>query len=367
MKARFLRRGEVDKLAHFFSCAYGSQSALASPRFLAAYFSSESRPNDELCSSIVLDEGGGIVAHYGYIAADLWVGGRVVRHRWGVNAYTRPEARGVGLGRAVAQPIMELGGSFGVIGFSAATADFYEQSGFQLFGRERFRRWVRAFDARVFEAAALIGADVRTHVSPRRCSGTASAAIVPIDKDSELVVRHRGPSISPQLSMSRLRSRFLVHAFVDYEVWGRVDGDLVVALAAVRRERLQPSEIYASRIVDAWGAVSDLAGVVSHVVAVAAERSDAFVDFAVFGADDDTVWRDAGFDLLAGENLGLLPQLTSPVAPRANHEYVGLFSSDRETAEALRAATIADVRFTRADSDRDRLGRAADARAGSLS
>jgi GNAT superfamily N-acetyltransferase len=349
--------GDLPGLIEFFVHAYGARTIFRDSGFLRWYLG----PPDDMRSIIAVAPTGAIVGHYGALACQMLLDGRAVDMLWGVNAYTLPEFRGLGLGHKLFVPWLESAAMFGVIGFNARTAEFYERAGLQLFRRERFRRYARSFDARTSEVVERMGGDVERArevlVENPSVSSRASRAI---RDDADAIARvqwdHPPCALTAFRSPARLRWRYIEQSWLAYELATIVVDSAARAYVVTRRTPLEPTQYTATRIVDAFGDDDSLVDLFAYVSRRAAERGDLWIDFVATGRKLAAI--DAlEFVTLQDEDFGLLPQVTSPIQLRGNHEYVGIFSRDH--AARVRELAFDDVYLTRADSDRDRVARIA--------
>src|SRR5687768_6033190 len=102
---------------------------------------------------------------------------------------------------------------------------------------------------------------------------------------------------------------------------------------------------------------ADVGPLLAAVVAEADRRGDAYVELGQLGEQYETELSAHGFLPLREADAELVPFVFAPLQKRRNHEYLGLYSPDRELRERLQRLTLRDVYFTTADSDRDRAAR----------
>lgn len=339
--------GDVDRLVEFFAAAYGPTSVFTEPRFLRWFLGD----SDGGFQSIVALDEDTVVAHYGWLEqrTSFGAGGPELPLRWGVNAYTLPAHRGRGLGTQVIDPVLALPGVFGVIGFSEKTAEFYEQQGFNVFGRARMTRWVRLLGDRWVDAARLVGA-------PDERIAELRDAVRPVPAADAPPALPTGASLPPEPGLlSAVRDDdYLTWRFrsgpLPYDLQGHREG-LIVS----RRIRLEPSDVHVTRIVDLFGA--GVEPLLDGLIAQADARRDAYLELSQLGTRHADQLSARGFVPLRDADAELLPYVFSPVQRRPNHEYVGVCSADAALRAQLQQLRLSDVYFTSADSDRDRAAR----------
>jgi GNAT superfamily N-acetyltransferase len=341
--------GDLPAMRTFFAAAYGARSIFLDDDFVRWFLGN----NRELLSMIALAPSGEVVGHYGAVRTTALLDGARVSMLWGVNAFTLPDYRGVGLGEKLAAPWYRAADVFGVIGFSPATAAFYERCGFQLFSRRRFVRQARVLDERAFDLLVDLGIDV-DHA--REMLPVIASTRQPTRAISRELTGDLEPA-APDVALTTLRDReyvdwrFRNQRWLSYDVLTINDAKRTRAYVATRRTRLEPTAHHAVRIVDACGEPEAIADLVSAVVATARARGDTWVDFAATRVLEGL----EGFATLVDDDTALLPSVTSPMQHRPNTEFVGLYSTTRATR--LSQLAFDDVYFTRADSDRDRAAR----------
>ncbi|MBK7864650.1 MAG: GNAT family N-acetyltransferase [Archangiaceae bacterium] len=351
-EVRWAQERDAEHLSAFFAKAYGAQSVLTDLGFLRWYLGS----SDGFNSVIAVERAGDVVAHYGALRVPFRLADATVELWWGVNAFTLPSHRGRGLGQEVVAPIMERAELFGVIGFSPQTANFYEREGFNLFSRRRFSRYARVLREETFGLAPLYAESsdrVRARLPLRPWSTEEE-----LPRDGRLM---RGTTDVPGVIATTLRRQdYLQHRFSHapaprYQMFTSSSGD---AFVCFRVARLFPTGLSSLNVVDASGSVEAVRELLRRVLSAAAHLRCAYVDFVAWGGPYGDVMRDLQFETLEEDEVGLLPLLTSPIAPRDNHEYLGLYS--RAHHGAVHRLNSSDVYLTRADSDRDRAARLSD-------
>ncbi|MBA3454743.1 MAG: GNAT family N-acetyltransferase [Deltaproteobacteria bacterium] len=362
---RRARMDDVPALQQFFQQSYGPDTVFKSADFLQWFLggvSSVDTSSPELLNAYVALDGARVVAHYGYIPTRLRVGGSEVPHVWGVNAYTLPEVRGEGLGRKLVDVVRAQFESFGVIGFSSSTADFYASLGFNVFEKRRFRRHVLVLQPEIADIVALIG--TTEHPGAEKLTRMASlphttAAASTADPDSwiDAVPSALEAICSPVRDRAWLRWRFSPRSLLDYQTRYLVSSLVDRAMIAFRTVALPPTRHVMTRVVDLFGDLASSRALLLETCLRARDAGHIYVELSSMGSLYDELLQELGFVLLEDDEQSCLPLLTSPVAFKSNTEYVGLSSrGDDPLTRSLRSES---VYFTSADSDRDRRGRLA--------
>lgn len=366
-RIRWAFPSDIPSLASFFRKAYGEDTVFSSEPFLRWFFGSE-RDTSHLLSVIAVDRSGGVVAHYGGVRSEIELDGQALSLVWGVNSFTLPEHREEGLGGSLVRFLMGKYDVFGVISFTPKTAEFYEKNSFYLFDRQRFRRFVAVLDPQTLAMANLISADVarlRDLLGEARVPITAGASgsqeLCPESFCTRIppsgISHPREVRMTSRRSPDFLRWRFFSFPHPRYEAlaWPSSRDEVCAGWLVARRERIYPTEMHMTRIVDLWGQDEKLEVLLRALLARCRGRGDAFVDCSLFGAWCEHLLDRLGFVRLADEDVALLPQVTCPAEPRPNNDFVGLFSERYGTR--IRTVDWSEAYFTRMDSDRDRLSR----------
>lgn len=354
---REARETDLPALATFFRRAYGETTVFQDHAFLRWYFL-RSNGDAGLESLVAAKPDGTVAAHYGGLTGRLVLRGRPVSMVWGANAFTLPEYRGSGLGGLLVEQMMERHDVFGVIGFTPKTAEFYAQTGFNVFGRQRFVRHTLALSEAMYDVARAIGTEEQRLrellPAPAGLLADEGATLVGPEAARELSWPSGGPFEATTLrDLPHLQRRFFAHPYIAYRCLAMVEGNRVHAALFTRREALLPTENAVVRIVDLFGDARQIPALLRAAAAQARAECACFIDAALFGEAYTPALAEAGFVALREDDAALLPQVTSPIEARPNQEYLGLFSRRYSTE----IASLANVHFTRADSDRDRIAR----------
>jgi hypothetical protein len=363
-KIRNLRSNDVDALIVFFVKAYGKQTPFRSKTFLKWYFKLPRTPQWEKQTTwIALDNSGSVVSHYGCLAYDLIMKGKQLSIMWGVNAFTLPDWRGKGINSEIVEQLTNVNEINGVIGFTKATADYYQNSGYNIFSFERFKRYIYVLsEAKTKKVVRFIEQDVElfnelslTKQEPEIYVDTNS--IIKICRDN---LRRYKLSLDYTKKVTTLRDheylmwRFMGNPFVNYQLFACMKDNSVQALVVCRFEQLKPLPYKACRIVDLYGSEAGVRQLITYIKSRAKEMGCIYIDFSKAGNSYENILRKCGFISLENENCALLPQISSPIGQRPNNEYFGLQS--KNYSAVIKRLSSKDIYFTRADSDRDRLG-----------
>lgn len=136
---------DLAELERFFVKAYGAETIFQDDRFINYYFPIQDDAG--LCPCIIgTTPAGEIVSHYGLLHSGLMVMNKTYPMAWGVNAYTLPEWRGKGINTKILAHVKRHSEIHGVIGFTREAAAFYDKIGYNLFGYERFDRYIHVLD-----------------------------------------------------------------------------------------------------------------------------------------------------------------------------------------------------------------------------
>lgn len=347
---------DFDSLSRFFRQAYGHGTVFQDHEFIRWYLGIPERPG-RIESLIAVDSGGQILAHYGGIPFQIMLLGEPISAVWGVNAFTLPKWRGMGIGNSLVEKMKSRYDVFGVIGFTPKTADFYAASGFNVFEKRRYERFVFPLTEGVWEASAMVGGDpdvVRGMFPIKRPVQLGHQNVEVIGKDSFAQLNW---SPTPNLDATSYRNRswvgyrFFDNRYVSYRCLAIIEQQNVCAALFTRKEPLMGTRFQIDRIIDMFGDVSLASELLSALVERARYEDLICVEGSIFGGTFESAFSKAGYIRLQGDDVSLLPQVTSPVESRPNHEFVGLFS-ERFTKEI---ENLRRVHFTRADSDRDRV------------
>jgi hypothetical protein len=351
----------IDELILFFKKAYGEETIFRSKLFLDWYFNKKIPGSVPMNKCLIgVSSANEIVSHYGGLDSELLIDNIIFPIVWGVNAYTFPEWRGMGINSEIVDRITENNTINGVIGFSEKTAMFYDTIGYNTFRHNRFSRFYRIIDiAKTKEVVEYIGQSVGgLRCEQEKYSTDANASIVRIDKNNYTKFTldfDVNILVTTNRSYEYIKWRFLLNPFINYHVFGFKNDNAITSYIVCRAEQLQPFPYKALRIIDIFGADREIECLLTHVSCWSFSLRHIYVEFSVFGRIYNDVLRRSGFSRLIDDECATLPQTCFPITKRSNIEYVGLQS--KKFDDLIRSLTIDNVYFTRMDSDRDRVAK----------
>ncbi len=361
MKTRYAKINDIDKIKNFFSTCYSQETVFKNKEFLYWYFSALDGDKSIMKKCILSQSNDGvIVSFYGGLQRYLKFGDKSIPFVWGVNAYTLPKWRGKGLNGSIVKQLMKNNEINGVIGMNYKTAQYYVNVGYNMFDMNTFDRYVLVLNKKTFDIIRNIGQnvnlakhllDVYNQNVSAKVSNIVKLKQAVIDKnDLELDVNI---FVSIDRNMSYLKHRFINNEFINYRIFARVRENKILGYIASREEILHPYKQKAYRMIDIYGNEMQIFSLLQYIIYDAKKRGNLYIDFSMFGILYRDVMQESGFSILKGKNVCLLPQVTSPVENRPNHEFIGLQSI--KFNDDIMTLNQDDVYFTRADSDRDRL------------
>lgn len=362
---RFVKETDLESLRRFFVKAYGKYTVFQNSGFLNWYFNQKSDRNAFMKSCVIaVNNNDEVVSHYGGLSYTLMLHDNPVSIVWGVNAYTLPEWRKLGINSKLFIEMINRHDMLGVIGMPFNAPAFYQNLGFNIFNKQTLNRYVLILDVKTFEVVKTIKQDVNQakklfdvilydyyNVSKEKGNNVIQISKENFNKftvDFDYKI-----SATTQRDINYLKWRFIDNPYIDYRLIAYISENKILAYAAVRRERLNPTNYYATRMVDLYGNDNFISKIIKEIVLHAKINNDIFVDFCAFGIKYQTNLTDLGFTRLQNENVSLLPQVTSPIENRPNHEFIVLFSNKYKNE--IEKLTEEEVFFTRADADRDRI------------
>ena len=361
MKTRYVKNDDLEKIKRFFISCYGKETVFQDESYLNWYFSSPKGYNPIMNKCIIaLQEEKKIVSFYGGLERSLSLGNKSIPFVWGVNAYTLPKWRGQGLNGGIVKRLMLNNEINGVIGMNANTAQYYENVGYNMFDMRTFDRYVLVLNKKTFDIIKNIGQDVKL-AKTLFCIYNEDY----FPNESNIIELKRGVFekndlnfdvdifVSINRDLSYLKHRFIDNKFINYRIFAYVTENKILGYIASREEILHPYKLKAYRIIDMYGNSIQVYSLLQYIIYDAQKRNNLYIDFSMFGHLYRDVMREAGFAILEGKDICLLPQVTSPVKNKPNHEFIGIQSIKYN--DDIMILNQNDVYFTRADSDRDRL------------
>ncbi len=361
MKTRYVKNNDLDKIKNFFVSSYSEKTVFQDKEFLSWYFSSLDSDKSIMKKCIISQsDDGRIISFYGGLQRYLKLGDKSIPFVWGVNAYTLPKWRGKGLNGSIVKQLMENNEINGVIGMNYKTAQYYVNVGYNMFNLMTFDRYVLVLNKKTFDIIKNIGQDVKL---AKTLFCIYNEDFFP--NESNIIELKRGVFekndlnfdvdifVSINRDLSYLKHRFIDNKFINYRIFAYVTENKILGYIASREEILHPYKLKAYRIIDIYGNSIQVYSLLQYIIYDAQKRNNLYIDFSMFGHLYRDVMREAGFAILEGKDICLLPQVTSPVKNKPNHEFIGIQSLKYN--DDIMILNQNDVYFTRADSDRDRL------------
>lgn len=362
-KAQFT---DLEKLMEFFRKAYGEQTVFQNEKFLLYYFGSTDTRGQTFENSIIgVTKDGEVVAHYGGLKYYLKIESEVLSIVWGVSAYTLPDARGAGINSGIVDCLINDNLINGVIGFTKKTAEFYKKKGYNIFSFERFSRFVFIIDfVKTNEIVKFLNekesgnifSDEKKTLCENQFFDTKN--IIKLTKDN-IVDFDFSFNVKVKVTTNRdisfLNWRLFENPFINYEVYGYIESQTVVAYIALREEKLEPLGYKVNRIIDLFGKESVTKELINYSINQSILKEHIYIDFSKFGIMYNNLLIESNFIKLENDEASILPQVTSPIENRPNFEFIGIQSLTK--SQLVNSLTEIDVYFTRIDSDRDRLSR----------
>jgi GNAT superfamily N-acetyltransferase len=354
---------DLDKLIVFFRKAYGENTVFQNEGFLNYYFSSwNPKKGDGVVNLVAYDlESGDIVSHYGGLFYNLNLNNTIVPYVWGVNAYTLPEWRGKGINSKIVEYIHNNNIANAVVGMPFDAPFFYQKLGYNIFNKETFARFIYALDAQVFSIIETMQQNIERAKQIIKINTDAtflfdSQKIIKITKENidsyildfditNITTTHRDHDF--------IKWRLLENPYIDYEIYACIIADKIKSYLVIRVENLKPQNLKVIRVIDLFGNHNHILDLLNYCKHHAVQNNYIYIDFSVYGMLYETELLSSGFTKLERDDYSLIPQVTSPIENRPNHEFLGIQS--KLYADKIAQLTNETVYFTRIDSDRDRV------------
>lgn len=351
---------DAENLINFFIKSYGEKTIFQDKDFLFYYY--KCKLNSPMSNNVVaVTKEGEIVSHYGGLDYHLKLNNKVYSLIWGVNAYTLPEYRGMGLNSKIVDFILNNNEINAVIGFTEQTALFYDKINYNVFEFKKFTRHIFILDFdKTTEICRYINQDEKKLIKTAKKNNIDFSQVVELTIDNidsfnfvmdedffEINTTYRDKDF--------LKWRFIGNPFIKYTIWGYVEGDNIKAYAALREEVLEPLNYKVNRVIDLYGKKSAIENVLAKIKDDSILKNNIYIDFSMFGNIYDEILDSFGFIRLENDECCILPQVSSPIENRANLEYLGIQS--KVLSNEIKKLSRNNVYFTRMDSDRDRLAR----------
>jgi hypothetical protein len=360
---RKFQEADYPKLADFFIKAYGANTVFQNIDFLKYYFASRNSQNDTACLVAVDEDTKQIISHYGGLFFELTLNNRVVPIVWGVNAYTLAEWRGKGINSKIVDFIHNDNEINAVIGMPFDAPFFYKKLGYHIFSKETLSRFVYLLSEKTFEIIKAMPQDlerakslIKVHsktLTETETFNTVKLDLQNIDKlDLDFGI---SDTATTNRSIDFLKWRLLKNPYINYNVWGVVKNNKILAYIAIREESLMPQNYKVSRIIDLFGQKKYISNLLNLAKKEAQNKDHIYLDFSVYGELYTEELLNSKFDRLDNEDYSLLPQVTSPIENRPNHEFIVIQS--KKYSKELQLLHRHNTYFTRIDADRDRISR----------
>lgn len=354
---------DKEKLRDFFIKAYGDKTVFQDFDFLSWYYDTREGPSQFMSGCVVgVSSDGEIISHYGGLYYQLAIRGEIIQLMWGVNAFTLPEWRGKGLNSKIVQYLADTNEANAVIGMPFDAPFFYQKLGYTIFNKDTLDRYIYPLSEETYNVAAAINQDVEQARQllqiPDETSYSDTNNIIVLTKENidDYTLNFNVDVVATTARDKHfLQWRFLDNPYIHYDVFGYEEGGEIRAYIAMREEVLQPLGHKIGRIIDIFGNEEYVKYLLDYVVQHARENGYIYLDFSMYGSLYEEVLISSQFVRLTGNLCTLLPQVTSPIQDRPNHEFIVLQS--RKYNDVVHSLTRDDVYFTRVDGDRDRLAR----------
>ena len=354
---------DIEQLANFFLKAYGEQSIFQSKQFLNWYFNSIQENEVYMPGCLIgVNKHNEIVSHYGGLKYHLVLEGKIYPITWGVNAFTFPEWRGMGINSEIIAHLKKENKINGVIGFTKKTANFYNSIDYNIFNYQRFKRFCKILDVnKTKDVIKYIGQNPeQIHASnlktnPEKINNQSITCLNGKNIDNFSLDFQVNVKVTTHRTKEFLKWRFFHNPVIHYDSFACTRGKKISSYIVCREEQLEPLDHSVLRIIDVFGNPDEIIQLIQKVISESLEKKIIYMDFSVFGNLYDEVFTECGFSELKEDDYAILPQTCSPVTSRENLEYIGLQSESLK--HLLATLKVDDVYFTRMDSDRDRAAR----------
>jgi len=361
---RTVRVTDIKKLTQFFVKAYGSLTVFQDERFLLYYFTSFKKKSKPFSYSLIaINSDGEIVSHYGGLFYQLKLNQKIIDVIWGVNAYTLPEWRGKQINSGIVNFLHNNYPANAVIGMPITAPYFYKKLGYNTFDKKTFKRFIYAFDSRVFDISCQLGFNfekVKTLLKPINTQSKPypNEYIVELTKENFKNFKldlNNDLVITTNRSIDFLNWRLFNNPFIKYRVYGFLEMDTVISYIAIREETLEPNKVKVTRIIDLFGNSSGICSLLTYTIQKYSKTESVYIDFSMFGKLYEKELISFGFSKLENNDVCILPMVSAPIENRPNHEFIVLQSKTYDIE--IQDLSSDNVYFTRIDADRDRIAR----------
>lgn len=358
---RTAKISDLKNLRRFFIKAYGEQTVFQNEQFLLYYFFRRRKNSVPLSTSIVgLSPKGDIISHYGGLHYNLVINKTIIPLIWGVNAYTLPEWREKGINSKIAKHLHSNEAN-AVIGMPSKAPLFYKKLGYNIFNKATLNRFVYIFDPKTFHIIHQIGQNKKRakELLVIKKSNT-------LDFRSENIVeltKYNFHNFNFDLNINSIATtyrdldflswRLFKNPYIEYKVYGYLKNNTIITYIATRKEALEPNNSRVNRIIDLFGKTEGIINLLNFVIKESFSYGTIYLDFSMFGKLYEEELISSGFIKLENDDVSLLPQVTTPIENRPNHEFIVIHSKVHN--ELIQTFTKENVYFTRIDGDRDRI------------
>ena len=356
---RTATESDIESLKTFFIEAYGDDTIFRDEKFLRYYFFKNHK--DSQCVVAATDTGE-IVSHYGGLPSEICLNGKIISLVWGVNAYTLPEWRGKGLNGKMVDYLLKNNEANSGIGMAIDSTLFYKKLDYNVFNQDTYDRFVYILDEKAYDVVAIIGQDVERAKLlfpvnlPKKNNNFDSIVEITAENFETFTFDITPKNIcTTNRNRAFLAWRLFGNPYVTYKVYGYLNSDNITAYLAFREETLMPTGLIVNRIVDLAGTDAGVDVLLQSIVDTSQKDKRIYIDFSAFGKLYENLLQANGFIKLADADVALLPQVSSPIMHRENHEFVAIQSI--KYAEAIKKLSKENVYFTRIDADRDRINK----------
>ncbi len=354
---RTLEDKDFPEWCAFHDELYGKGYALTDREFLSWYMKKDGK-----YETLIAVDGKAIVGVYGVLPFPLWVKDAVYDACWIVNGMVRSEYRNQGIGKTFVNMLLDRFDVCGGLAFNEEVRRNYVRFGFKQFEEKTLRRYALMLRK---DAYSLIPENQRENIRKLFLWEEVKKYVVLFDvkrlekfddfliepfKEMKAFIGKATLERTPEY----LNWRYFQNPRVQYECDGIFDeGHFCRAYVVSRRERLYPTNLYATRIVDMMGSCHYLGnGLLQYEINKAVKRNDAFIDFSFTGDYYAHLLYCFRFAEVLGQLYGAVPLVSSPIEYRKNEEFICLGS--RKYPDLFSDVEFDDLYFTRGDSDRDR-------------
>lgn len=359
---RKVKSSDINNLISFFKEAYGEKTVFQNKEFLTYYFKSQFKNIDPLSYNLIaVNSKGKIVSHYGGLNYKIQLKNIVLPIVWGVNAFTLNKWRGKGINSKIVNYIQKNNEINAVIGMPFEAPFFYKKFGYNIFNKTTLDRFVYILNNNTFTIIEHLNQNLQKakkllKIKELNVDFLNISNIIELTKDNfkDFEYNLKIHSISTTYrDISFLSWRIFNNPYIIYKVFGYKKNNTIISYIAIREENLQPSNFKVSRIIDLFGQKEGICYLLKQTLKYSIERKSIYIDFSKYGELYSKELLSFGFIKLENENVCLLPQVTSPIENRPNHEFIVLQS--KKYNNEIQTLTSKNAYFTRIDGDRDRI------------